>query len=279
VSDIFLSHVEDNFDIAEEIAHAVGAAGYTTWYYERDSVSGEPFLITIGKAIQQCRAIILIISKQALEHGHQITPEVFQAFEGHKRFLPLLLDVSFEEFRVKQPEWYVAIAGAVATSIPASGVSSIIPKILNGLKAAGIEPDQAQRPLPPDELEAGLVRIRQLLNDPNRLASAQTEIRSLLQAFPDAPKVHQLLGEYYNRSFRYPDAVEAFAAAAELEPTNALLHWDLALAYRQAGRDREAFDSLQRAMELGLDQSRQRHAMTLIAQLRHGDQPGSKSPG
>jgi tetratricopeptide (TPR) repeat protein len=267
---IFLSHVEEDFSVTEEIVHAAEAAGYSTWYYERDYVPGEPFLITIGKAIQECRAVVLILSKESLDHGHQITPEVFQAFEGHKRFFPLLLDVAFDEFKSRQPEWHVAISGAVAIRVPAAGVSAIMPKLLDGLTAAGIPPEQA-RTLPPDELEAGLVQARRLLNDAGQLGVAGAEISGLVERFPGSSQAYRLLGEYYNRSFLHADAIDAFEKAVELSPTNALLHWDLALAYRQERRNRDAFDSLQRALELGLDPSRQRHAMTLLSQLRAGE--------
>ncbi len=269
---IFLSHVEEDFSVTEEIVHAAEAAGYSTWYYERDYVPGEPFLITIGKAIQTCRAVILVLSKQSLDHGHQITPEVFQAFEGHKRFFPLLLDVAFDEFKARQPEWHVAISGAVAIRVPDQGIAAIVPKLLDGLVAAGIPPERERMP-PPDALEAGLVQARRLLNDFGQLAAAGAEIRRLVKRFPGSAQAYRLLGEFHNRSFLYADAIEAFEKAVELSPTNALLHWDLALAYRQERRNRDAFESLQRALELGLDPSRQRHAMTLLSQLRVGE-PG-----
>jgi hypothetical protein len=38
--DIFISHVEEDSAVALQIAHGLEAVGYTTWYYERDSVPG-----------------------------------------------------------------------------------------------------------------------------------------------------------------------------------------------------------------------------------------------
>jgi hypothetical protein len=40
MSDIFISHVEEDEGIAQEIARGLESAGYTTWYYERDGVPG-----------------------------------------------------------------------------------------------------------------------------------------------------------------------------------------------------------------------------------------------
>lgn len=267
--DIFLSHVEEDFAVIEEVAHALDAKGYATWYYERDSVPGEPYLVTIGRVIRECRAIVVVISRESLEHGHQIDTEVFQAYEGQKRFFPLLRGVEFEEFRRRQPTWHVATAGAVAIAIPAEGVAAVVPTLLKGLTAAGIEPAKAPGP-PADELEQGIAEVRTLLNDPERRAAAEQAIRALLAAHPSSSQVYRLLGEFYNRSFRHADAVEALEKAAELDPASALARWELALAYRQMGRDAEAVASLKRALELGLDQSRQRHAMTLLSQLEPG---------
>ena len=37
VSEIFISHVEEDEGVALEIARGLEAAGYRTWYYERDA--------------------------------------------------------------------------------------------------------------------------------------------------------------------------------------------------------------------------------------------------
>jgi hypothetical protein len=38
--EVFISHVEEDRDIAIETAQGLEALGYTTWYYERDSLPG-----------------------------------------------------------------------------------------------------------------------------------------------------------------------------------------------------------------------------------------------
>lgn len=267
--DIFVSHVEEDRALAEEVAHSLEAAGYTTWYYERDSPPGTPYLLTVGRAITRCRAILVIISPVSLAHGHQVTTEVFQAYEGHKRFFPLLAGVRFEDYRDKQPEWHIAAAGAVAVALPEGGVPALVPHLLAGLTEAGITPSGPAGP-PPDPLAQSVAQIRTLLNAPDRLPEAEVAIRDLLAAHPTAPAAHRLAGEYAHRVFRTAEAVAAFEEAARLEPTSALAQWDLALAYLQAGHEHDARTRLVRALRLGLDQSRQRHAMTLLARMREG---------
>jgi len=39
MADVFISHIEEDAEVAETIAHSLEGAGYTTWYYERDTSS------------------------------------------------------------------------------------------------------------------------------------------------------------------------------------------------------------------------------------------------
>ena len=71
---IFISHVERDAAIMQQIANGLEAAGYTTWYFERDVVPGTSYLIQITEAIEQCRALVLVISPNALA-SDQVTKE------------------------------------------------------------------------------------------------------------------------------------------------------------------------------------------------------------
>ena len=53
---IFISHVAEDSSIAIQAAEALEAKGYSTWYYERDSVPGPAYLAQMGEAIDQCQA-------------------------------------------------------------------------------------------------------------------------------------------------------------------------------------------------------------------------------
>jgi len=267
--DIFVSHVEEDRALVEELAHAIESQGYSTWYYERDSVPGTPFLLTIARVIAESRALLLVVSRASLDHGHQVTTEVFQAYEGRKRFFPLLVDVGFEEYHDRQPEWHIAAAGSVAVALPPGGVPAVVPSLVRGLQEAGIAPSGAPR-AGTDDLDGSLARVRTLLNAPDRLTEAGPLLDEVLAHHPRSPDVHRLRGEYANRLFRHEDAVTAFEEAARLDPSSALAQWDLALAYLQCGREDEARRRLVRALRQGLDQSRQRHAMLLLARLPTG---------
>jgi len=52
VSDVFISHVEEDADSALEIALGLEEAGYTTWCYEGDSIPGPSYLIQTGQPVE-----------------------------------------------------------------------------------------------------------------------------------------------------------------------------------------------------------------------------------
>lgn len=98
MSDVFISHVEEDSDVSLELALGLEKAGFTTWCYERDSIPGTSYLIQTGRAIEQCKAVILVISPHSLG-SNQVTKEVVRAHETGKQFIPVLRDITHPEFQ------------------------------------------------------------------------------------------------------------------------------------------------------------------------------------
>lgn len=137
--DIFISYVEEDGRLAEEVARGLEAAGYSTWYYQRDSDPGPAYLLQVLQAIEDCQAFALIVSPHAVK-SHQVTKEVVKGHEYNKLFIPLLSDITDKEFKEKQPQWEMALGAATSVEIPEAGVSSVMPRVLRGLKKWGVEP-------------------------------------------------------------------------------------------------------------------------------------------
>ena len=157
MSDIFISHVEENSDIAFQIAAGLEASGYSTWYYERDSLPGPSYLLQTSREIELSQAVVLIISPDSLS-SHQVTAEVIRAHESGKPFVPVLKDISHIEFSARQPEWKEAVGSATSVSVPREGTSVIIPRILQGLRGMGIEPSGTDRVTAPGEFRIASTR-------------------------------------------------------------------------------------------------------------------------
>lgn len=139
MSDIFISHVEEDSALAFDIVQGLEANGYSTWYYERDSLPGPSYLLQTSKEIERSQAVILIISPDSLG-SYQVTKEVIRAHESGKPFVPVLKSISHVEFTARQPEWKEAVGSATSISVPREGASAILPRILQGLRGMGIEP-------------------------------------------------------------------------------------------------------------------------------------------
>ena len=139
MADIFISYVEEDSNLAIDIAHAMESMGFLTWYYERDSMPGRSYLLQVGDEIDACRAVILLISSHSLG-SYQVRQEVIRAYESNKPFIPLLIDVSHSEFQTRQPEWRAALGAAASLRIPQEGITRIIPQLTRGLAALGIQP-------------------------------------------------------------------------------------------------------------------------------------------
>ena len=155
MSDIFISHVEEDADLAIDLAAALEASGYSTWYYERDSLPGPSYLLQTSREIERSQAVVLIISPDSLG-SHQVTKEVIRAHESGKRFVPLLKSTTHAEFTSRQPEWKEAVGSTTSITVPRRGITTIVPRILDGLGAMGVEPTGDKTEMVAGEFQAAV---------------------------------------------------------------------------------------------------------------------------
>ncbi|OGO07223.1 MAG: hypothetical protein A2Y61_02855 [Chloroflexi bacterium RBG_13_60_13] len=170
-----------------------------------------------------------------------------------------------------------------AEPVPPAEVSTEIPTALNEIVMRALRKRASERFPSAEEMYEALKRfreasrsqvdqdiasIRELLSRPGDPCEAEERLRELVAKYPNDPRGRQYLGEFYNRCQRYEEAIATFKRGIELEPENALLHWDLALAYRGAGKRGAAAGCLEKAIALGLDAGLGRHAATLLRTLQ-----------
>jgi len=137
---IFISHVEEDYSIALQIAGALETKGYSTWYYERDSVPGPAYLAQMGDAIEQSQAVVLVISPQSVG-SNQVTTEVVRAHEANKAFIPLLNGITHAEFQTRAPVWRQALGASTSIAVSQEAVGDVVGRVIDGLEALGIRPD------------------------------------------------------------------------------------------------------------------------------------------
>jgi hypothetical protein len=114
---VFISHVEEDGNLAADLAQALEGAGVTTWNYMRDSFPGLSYLSQIATAIEDCEILVVVISNNALG-SKQMTSEIVRGFESKKAFVPVLSGLTHAVFQKLQPEWRGAFGAATSIQIP-----------------------------------------------------------------------------------------------------------------------------------------------------------------
>jgi TIR domain len=135
---VFISYVQEDGAVAYEIAAGLETQGYSSWYYERDCPAGADYFEETHKAISDCEAMVIVISPRSLP-SDQITREIVRAVESSKATFPLLLEVTHDDYARRRPGWHQAMAAANATRIPPERVATVVPSLVAGLGAKGIQ--------------------------------------------------------------------------------------------------------------------------------------------
>lgn len=124
------------------------------------------------------------------------------------------------------------------------------------------------RQISDDQIEREMAAICEQTSSAELTSDRESKLKDLVARYTRDCRAYQYLGEFYNRCQQYTEAIEIFKKGIEFDGNNAILHWDLALAYQQIGQRSGAVRSLEKAMSLGLDPSLQHHANTLLNTLK-----------
>ncbi len=150
--DVFISHTEEDGELALAIARGLNAAGYSTWCYEDDSDPGPSYLRQVDEELETTQAVVLIISPSSLASS-QVLKEVVRAHEAGKPFIPLRRGIAHEAMQ-QQREWRMALGASVSIAMPEGGIDGILPRVIRGLERSGVHPGAPsvaphEAPVPP----------------------------------------------------------------------------------------------------------------------------------
>ena len=151
-----------------------------------------------------------------------------------------------------------------------------VPKAISGLVSRALEKDVSLRfgsaaemlrylrEVHEDPVRKEIAVVQEQMRRPGRSAAVEARLKKLTTLFPEDARIYRLLGEFYNRSQRYPEAIATFKKGIEIDDSDALLYWDLFLSHEKMAEHSEAKAALARATELGLDKSLVRSASVLL---------------
>lgn len=138
MKDTFLSHVDEDRNIAEAIASELESSGCSVWYYERDSLPGQSYLLQTRQAIDEAKCFLFLVSPATMLRHNQVDKELVRAHESGKKIILILKDTNFRTFSQTRPEWHQAIGSKVAVELSTDTIGTNMPRLLNGLRALGI---------------------------------------------------------------------------------------------------------------------------------------------
>lgn len=168
--DVFVSHVEEDRDVALQIALGLEERGYSTWCYEVDSVAGLSYLSQTAQAIRDARIVLPVISEHMRDSPGQVQVEIVRAHEERKRFIPVLSGLSHAAFQRSDEleELRQALGAAASVRMPPEGVPGLLPRIIEGLEARGVRAAEPAR-------SARIDRIRTELGQPSEARRPRQE--------------------------------------------------------------------------------------------------------
>jgi hypothetical protein len=144
---VFISHASEDSQLAVGIAEILEENGYSTWYYERDTLPGISYLMQYGQAINGADAFLLLVSEHSLASA-DVSRELEQAHGrgGEPRFLPLLIGVTHAEVQKRRPVWHTALGTAASIELRDQPVRLIVDRLVKSLNAWNVRPRAAQKP-------------------------------------------------------------------------------------------------------------------------------------
>ena len=239
MSDIFISHVEEDEKIATQIADELEKAGYTTWLFERDSIPGPKHLIQTRAQILKCKAIILVISKGAIL-SHEVETEGECGHDNQKAIIPILHGLPYAEF-VRSESILVQIVGMrVTIKVPTEGVVSIIPRVIRGLKELGVYPQS---------IRLGVTGIESP-NQTSFMAREDTVTNGKGYGMDLGTTALNFNGWTSYEKGDYYVAIDCFTKAIEIDPGFAVAWSNRGRAYRKIGDLDKALADYSKALDL-----------------------------
>ncbi|HHG3228906.1 TPA: toll/interleukin-1 receptor domain-containing protein [Vibrio parahaemolyticus] len=87
---VFISHSSADREAARELSEALTEAGISYWLDEQSLLAGSDISAEIGKAIEECSAVVFLLSNSSTEKSWQ-SVEIAIALAKGKRVFPLVL--------------------------------------------------------------------------------------------------------------------------------------------------------------------------------------------
>src|ERR1019366_8928128 len=144
--DVFISYATEDKRVADAVCAAVEARGFRCWMAPRDVVAGMSYGEAITKAIQGCRAMVLVFSSHA-NTSPRIPKEIERAVTRQAPIIPFRIEdvppSDALDYFISSVHWLDAIGGPLDGHL--TRLADAVEQTLAGSGAGGAEA-AAQRP-------------------------------------------------------------------------------------------------------------------------------------
>lgn len=145
-TDVHITETQTESLVAKLLASALEGEGYRAWYYQRDALPGIPLSRQVRDSMRGTRVVLLLISRNSLGNP-AFADEVMAANQIGRPFLPILVDMSLEEFEGRPPTWRAALGSATVIEYRRGNLESVLQRLCRSLEMFGVLPG-----LPPEKL-------------------------------------------------------------------------------------------------------------------------------
>jgi hypothetical protein len=144
---VFISHADEDSQLAMRIAEILEEHCYSTWYYERDAQPGISLLVQNAEAIYGANTFLILVSKHSLA-STDVSREFAQA-QGRGnalRFLPILVGVTHAEVQKRRPWWHLEPGTAASLELRDQQITPLVDRLVKTLQAWNIQPLLTKKP-------------------------------------------------------------------------------------------------------------------------------------
>ncbi|MCA8999362.1 MAG: protein kinase, partial [Planctomycetaceae bacterium] len=140
----FVSHVADETLLARQLGEGLERRGYSTWFYGRDAMPGVSLSGQSKEAIDSAQAMILLVSRPSVRSA-DFEREIGHAHHVGCPMLPILVDLSREEFERGAPSWRATLGGAsLIEHRRGDPLEFVLDRLVSSAEVLGIESDEAE---------------------------------------------------------------------------------------------------------------------------------------
>ena len=124
---VFISYASQDTDSAEKVCAALEAAGSPCWMAPRDVKAGAQYADAIVRAINDARAVVLVLSESAVASAH-VAREIERAGSKRKPIIPFRLDAA-----ALNPELEYFLSNSQWIDVPKLGIPAALDKLREAL--------------------------------------------------------------------------------------------------------------------------------------------------